>query len=361
MPSKRDQRKTKRELLGELAEMRRRVGELEASSGGRQEDDGGEPTSELSYRQMVMEAADAIVATDRDSTILVWNRGAERIFGHPASEVLGRHSGFLVPESEMARARATKRKVLSGETVSDEAVVRVRKDGTLIEGLSNYTPLRDPSGRILGICSVFKDISARLRTEEELRSLREFSDHVVDSIWNGLVVLDPECRIMFWNTGIRRISGYSADQVLGKNFLELFPNWADRGMEDLFRAALEGRPSSLNNISHQTPKGQTVHKDLRVLPLHNQAGKVVGVMVIVRDVTEVALLEQRVEDLQEEIVQRKVIEAAKGILMRELDMSEDDSYSLIRRKSQEARKRMLDIAQQVIGLFGSPEEKMKFG
>ncbi|MFQ6673067.1 MAG: PAS domain S-box protein, partial [Candidatus Tectimicrobiota bacterium] len=120
------------------------------------------------YERLVGEAGDAVVALDWNSALVTWNLGAEKIFGYKAHEVLGKHSGFMVPEEDLERAKAIRQAVLAGQTVRDEVVRRVGKDGVIIDGLATFSPLRNSEGQVVGLCTIFKDITERRRASEEL-------------------------------------------------------------------------------------------------------------------------------------------------------------------------------------------------
>ena len=70
-------------------------------------------------------------------------------------------------------------------------------------------------------------------------------------------------------------------------------------------------------------------------------------------------LEQQLTDLKEELEQRKVVEIAKGILMREMGLSEDESYKLIQKRSRDENRKMGEVAKQVIDFFGMFEKTKK--
>ena len=207
----------------------------------------------------------------------------------------------------------------------------------------------------------FVDITERVEAEEVVRSLKEFNENVVQSIEDGLVALDRDFRISFWNKAMEKMRGIKAEEVLGKVVTEVFPHLAQQGLDELLLAALDGQTVERNGVLyHKTPEGTLKYSNARFFPLKDQAREVIGVLAIVEDVTEMRLLEQRLVQLQEEIEQRKLVEIAKGILMRELNQSEAESYQFIQKKSQDESVKMVEVAKQLIEVFGSLEERKKF-
>ena len=131
--------------------------------------------AEQEYRRLasIVESTDQmIVATTLDGMFVSWNRGAERIYGYSAAEVIGRNAAFLSPANPSFFAAITER-VLSGERVENIEVVRTRKDGEVIDVSLNFSPVFDPLGEIVAIATMGRDITARKRAEEALRASQE--------------------------------------------------------------------------------------------------------------------------------------------------------------------------------------------
>lgn len=124
-------------------------------------------------RQIVRESQDAIVAADRDGNVILWNAGAERIFGHGAGEVVGRPLDFMIPEPMRARHWEGYRKVMeSGRTKYGKdtlGVPALRKDGSRISVEFTVVLLHDPEGRPAGVAALMRDVTARWLREQEMK------------------------------------------------------------------------------------------------------------------------------------------------------------------------------------------------
>jgi PAS domain S-box-containing protein len=118
--------------------------------------------------------SDAIVATDRDGVIRFWNAGAERIFGHSASDAIGRSLDLIIPERLRQRHWDGFRRTMAtgqsrygeGETLS---VPALRQDGATISVEFTIVPLRSGAGAMTGIVAIMRDATKRF---EEMRALR---------------------------------------------------------------------------------------------------------------------------------------------------------------------------------------------
>ena len=142
---------------------------------------------------VVREAPEAIVVCDPSGTIVLWNGGAERIFGYPASEALGENLDLIIPEKQRARHWAGYEKTMAtGATKYGDALLKVpasHRDGRRLSIEFSVALLRsaDENGdedKIVGIAAVIRDASERWAADRELRlrlteaerKLRELSD-----------------------------------------------------------------------------------------------------------------------------------------------------------------------------------------
>ena len=133
-----------------------------------------EPDIDRFYRTLVRETPDAIVYADSAGLIAFWNKCAERIFGYSEAEALGKSLDIIIPEGLRQRHwSGFEQTVQSGKSrygANDVlAVPALRKDGTRISVEFTILPLRDRTGRTLGIAATLRDATMRF---EEMKALR---------------------------------------------------------------------------------------------------------------------------------------------------------------------------------------------
>lgn len=134
---------------------------------------------------VVREAPEAIVVCDPAGTIVLWNGGAERVFGYPAGEALGRSLDLIIPEKQRPRHWAGFEKTMAtGETKYGDSLLKVpaaHRDGRRLSIEFSVALLRDADGEIAGIAAVIRDATERWaadrdaarRLSEAERTLRE--------------------------------------------------------------------------------------------------------------------------------------------------------------------------------------------
>jgi PAS domain S-box-containing protein len=125
-------------------------------------------------QQVVNEAADAILISDREGIITFWNRGAERIFDHTAAEAVGQSLDLIIPENLRNRHWEGYRRVMAaGETKYQTGLLSspgIRKDGTRVSLEFSMVLLHDENGAMQGCASIMRDVTERWRKEQELKA-----------------------------------------------------------------------------------------------------------------------------------------------------------------------------------------------
>lgn len=134
----------------------------------------GEISNEELRRQMVQACNDAIIYSDRQGNIRLWNAGAEQMFGFSAEEAIGQSLDLFIPENQRARHWEGYFKVMetgitryATELLSAPAI---RKDGARISTEFSMTLIRDDAGRIAGTAAVIRDVTAKWQKEKALKA-----------------------------------------------------------------------------------------------------------------------------------------------------------------------------------------------
>jgi PAS domain S-box-containing protein len=129
------------------------------------------PIDEL-CQQLVLNCNDAIIFSDREGIIRLWNQGAELVLGFSAAEALGQSLDIFIPENQRPAHWAGYYRVM--ETGSTRyatellAAPALRKDGTRISTEFSMTIMRNPAGEILGTAAVLRDVTARWQKEKAM-------------------------------------------------------------------------------------------------------------------------------------------------------------------------------------------------
>ena len=124
-------------------------------------------------KQLVTNAPDAMLVSDREGIIRFWNNGAEQVFGHTAAEAVGQSLDLIIPENLRGRHwEGYGRVMASGETKYKTGLLSspgIRKDGSRVSLEFSMVLLHDEAGNMEGCASIMRDVTERWKKEKDLK------------------------------------------------------------------------------------------------------------------------------------------------------------------------------------------------
>ncbi|MDQ3797986.1 MAG: PAS domain S-box protein [Acidobacteriota bacterium] len=156
---------------------------------------------------IIESSEDAIISKDLNGVIMSWNKGAEKIFGYTAEEIIGKPITILIPPQRLDEEPKILGRIRSGEGVEHYETRRRRKDGTDIDISLTVSPIRDDSGVIIGASKIARDITERKEAEEALRESQAILSLSMRSSRMGAWVQDIKSDYVWWSQELKEIFG----------------------------------------------------------------------------------------------------------------------------------------------------------
>ncbi len=222
------------------------------------------------------------MSLDLHGIITSWNKGAARMFGYPASEVIGQPVKVLFPADQVDEEPAILDKIKRGELVDHYDTVRRRKDGTLLDISLTVSPITDDAGIIIGASKVARDITELNRERERLRV-------TLSSIGDAVISTDASGRVMFMNASAEHLTAWRLTEAKGRSLDTVFTivNELNRKPMDSRVAVVgEGRVDELANYAVLIGRDSQEHPvDGSAAPIRDRHNNLTGVVHVFRDVS----------------------------------------------------------------------------
>jgi len=246
----------------------------------------------------VVNANDAIVIMDAghsdisDPSIIYANEAFTQMTGYLPEEIIGRTPSCLRgPETDPAQVAKIRRAFSRREPLRLE-LINYRKDGSTYWVELNSVPIADTSGKVTHWVSVQRDISDRKRMEQAFFEEKELAQVTLQSIGDAVIATDAAGYISTLNPVAEQLTGWSTSEAKGlplASVLRIVDETTRQQVENIAEIALcEGRIVDQGHNSLLIARNNREFAiDHCVAPIHASSGKIVGAVVVFRDVTQV--------------------------------------------------------------------------
>jgi PAS domain S-box-containing protein len=168
----------------------------------------------ISYLAAIVESTDdAVIGKTLDGTVQSWNRGAERVYGYTAGEIIGRPISVLLPADGREELEKIMARLKAGDAMEHFETTRLHKDGHLIPVALTISPIKDTGGRIVGASTIARDITERKRAEGELRTSEERYRMAQEMGHVGNWEYNFQTKQFWGSNEAKRIYGFDAEQT----------------------------------------------------------------------------------------------------------------------------------------------------
>ncbi len=245
--------------------------------------------SEQRFDEIARQATEMIWETDAVGLYTYMSEVSEALTGYSPEELVGKkHFYDIHPREgrdafkEGALAAFAQRVSFSGMENPIE-----RKDGRIVWVSTNGMPILDSDGNLAGYRGSDTDITERKQADEALREANQFSQEIISSAQEGIVVYDRDLRYLVWSQFMEQLTGVPASDVLGRHPAEVFPFLRETGVIENLEKALAGEMTPAMDVPYSSSDtGRSGWTSQMSGPLRNAEGEIIGVINTVREITE---------------------------------------------------------------------------
>ncbi len=259
-------------------------------------------------RGLIESSADGLVIVDPEGLITDVNERMCRMSGYQRTELVG--TPFADCFTEPDRATAGLERTFGAQTVTELALTLVTRGRRHMDVSLSASVFNDAAGRTRGVFFSARDVTDRMRLEDQLREQQTYLRGLIESSVDGLVTVDPEGFVTDVNEQMCRMTGRAREELLGSPFKDYFtdPERADLGTR---RTLAEGLVTNYELVL-TSPGSRRTTVSLNASVFRDAGGDAQGIFASARDISEQARLQARLAEQQS--YNRSLVEASADAL-----------------------------------------------
>jgi len=248
------------------------------------------------FRVTLSSIGDAVIASDVDGRVTFVNPIASKLTGWPGDEAVGRPLAevfHIVSEETREPIDNPAQKVLRSGVILGLAnhTALISRDGTERPIADSAAPIFSDDARIIGVVLTFRDVTQERAADEALNEQREWFEQTLQGLGDGVIAADVRGRVVFMNPIAEYLTGRTLGECLGLDCSDVFcimtEKTRERAENPISRVLREGKSTGIANHTVLIDAAGTERfiEDSGA-PIQNQSGRVIGAVLVFRDVSE---------------------------------------------------------------------------
>lgn len=288
------------------------------------------------FKCLFESASDAIYILDKKGNFLIVNRKAEELTGFKREDFIGKPFRKAIAMKSLPKAARAFLDVIRGKEIRQELELKTATNKIITVEVTSK-PLTI-NGKIIGTLGIVRDISERVRMENDLKEANRQLKILYEKAMEGIVVVDPEENITLVNKAFANMLGYKEDELLGVNLRRFVDK---KGFQEIKKQTENRRKGEVSRYEFcMFSKDGNPHViQVSASPLWNKNGDFIGALAITMDVTERRKMEDVLRESEEKF--RKIFQNASDSIIY-LDVS----------------GRIVDVNEKAIQIFGGSKKEL---
>lgn len=373
-------KKTKyEELQKRISELRGRIKSLEEQLAeeklpGQERAEEARRESEEKYRSLFEQSRDAIYLSMHDGRTVDVNQATLALFGYSREEILNLNARDTYADPR--DREAFQREIEKNGSVTNYEVKLKKKDGTLMDCLLTSTLRRSNEGNIVGYQGILRDVTEKKRTEKALADSERHYRLLIETMNEGVAVLDTDGTVTYMNDRFSELIGYNREEITGRSIENFIEESNMQIFRDQYASRRKGAAGSYE-LAFRKKSGGSVSAIVSAKPLLDASGGFAGGFAVITDISSrkraeeelneykdrlEELIEERtgeltsaIRELQREIAERKHAEAALRDVNERLEATLNALPDMIFEVDREFRFRDF-FAPEMEKLYSRPED-----
>jgi len=325
-----------RELQAEVAERRRAEQKVK--------------TSEEKYKTLVETSSDMIFTVDLNGNFLFTNQAFGESLGYSAKEIQEVNGFDLVHPEDLEKVREQFAALVEGKRVDNMEYKYRAKDGSYISILNNASPILDSEGNVVAAVGVARDITRRKQAEKALQESELWMRNMFNSLNEAVFVVTPDRTLANMNQAAEKMFGYAKDELVDLSTEVLHvdhQHYIEFGRR--IKEAFDKEEAASFEFEVKRKNGEIFPSEHTVTLLKNDIGESLGIVSVVRDVTERRRAETELNQYREhleELVEERTAELKRTNEQLAREVTE-------RKQAEEALERELAVNMALAELSGA--------
>jgi len=268
---------------------------------------------------LIENTSEAVFSTTPALNILTWNKGAEKIYGYNAAEVLGQTTLATI-KPQITEAFLTERNSIIAKTgFWNGEITHQHKAGNFITVSASISGVRNSQGDISSYAFIVRDITSQKLAEEKISYLANIVEQTTDAIFS----YDADTKIVSWNKAAEGVYGYTASEAINQRVTDLIKTELDETRRAEIRAQVFEKGRWAGEVIQKRKDGSAVNISVSLTVIHGADGNIAEQICICRDIT----LKKKAEETERRLKQQldKLLQNKLDSTLKELS---DYKYAL---------------------------------